>query len=34
MGTPYSPLCLTLMSSCCRVAITWERSLCAKPVLE
>lgn len=28
------PLCLTLMSSCCRMAITWERSLCAKPVLE
>lgn len=34
MGTPYSPLCLTLMSSSCRVAITWERSLYAKPVLE
>lgn len=28
------PLCLTLMSSCCRMAITWERSLCAKPVPE
>lgn len=28
------PLCLTLMSSCCRMAITWARSLCAKPVPE
>lgn len=33
MGTPCSPLSDPDVF-CCRMAITWERSLCAKPVLE